>query len=125
MNLLIDTHILLWWLGYPEKLPDYMLEAIKDTTNTVFVSAAAVWEIVIKKKLGKLDAPDNLHEVLEQNDMTPLSITLDHIFSLEKLPEIHSDPFDRIQIAQAIRDNLVFVTMDKTNKKYKVNLLEE
>lgn len=125
MNLLIDTHILLWWLGNPEKLPGYIREAIEDSSNTVFISAAAVWEIVIKKKLGKLNSPDNLPEVLEENDLTPLSITLDHIFSLEKLPEIHNDPFDRIQIAQAVQDNLVFVTLDQTNRKYRVNLLEE
>ena len=125
MNLLIDTHILLWWLGNPEKLPGYMREAIEDSGNTIFISAAAVWEIVIKKRLGKLVSPDNLSEVLEENDLTPLSITLDHIFSLEKLPDIHNDPFDRIQIAQAIQDNLIFVTMDQTNRKYKVNLLVE
>jgi len=84
MNLLIDTPILLWWLGNPEKLPGYMREAIEDSGNTIFISAAAVWEIVIKKKLGKLVSPDNLSELLEENDLTSLSITLDHIFSLEK-----------------------------------------
>jgi len=75
-----------------EKLPDYLREAIEDSGNPVFISAAAVWEIVIKKKLGKLISPDNLSEGLEENDLTSISITLDHIFSLEKLPAIHNDP---------------------------------
>jgi PIN domain nuclease of toxin-antitoxin system len=124
MNLLIDTHILLWWLGQQEKLSENIIRAIENTRNNVFISSAAIWEIVIKKQIGKLQSPDNLPEVLNENSFTPLSITIDHILTMEQLPNIHSDPFDRIQIAQAIHDQMIFITMDHTIWKYSVNIFK-
>ena len=124
MNLLLDTHILIWWLESSKKLTENIFRTIENTRNNVFISSAAIWEIVIKKQIGKLQAPDNLLEVLNENNFTTLSITAEHILSLEKLPDIHSDPFDRIQIAQAIHDQLIFVTMDQKIWKYNVNVLE-
>ena len=124
MNLLIDTHILLWWLGQQEKLSENIIRTIENTRNNVFISSAAIWEIVIKKQIGKLQAPDNLLEVLNENSFTPLSITIDHVLTMEQLPNIHSDPFDRIQIAQVIHDQMIFITMDHTIWKYNVNIFE-
>ena len=124
MNLLIDTHILLWWLGQQEKLSENIIRTIENTRNNVFISSAAIWEIVIKKQIGELQAPDNLLEVLNENSFTPLSITIDHVLTMEQLPNIHSDPFDRIQIAQVIHDQMIFITMDHTIWKYNVNIFE-
>jgi len=122
MNLLIDTHILLWWLGFPGKLSGKIKSAIEDTKNTVFISSAALWEIAIKKNLGKLKIPGNLKDILSENDIIPLSITADHIYALENLPDIHNDPFDRIQIAQCIHERLVFVTEDGLIRKYGIEI---
>ena len=124
MNLLLDTHILILWLENPDKLSNNIVRVIENNRNTVFISTGAIWEMEIKKQIGKLETPDNLLELLEKNNFLPLSITIDHVLTLNKLPEIHNDPFDRIQIAQAMYDQLIFITMDKTIWKYKINILE-
>ncbi len=123
MNLLIDTHILLWWLGFPEKLPERIHEAMEDPENTVFVSSAVIWEISIKKAIGKLTAPDNLMAMLDENDFIPLSITVPHVLKLDDLPPIHQDPFDRIQLAQCLSDHLIFVTTDRLIRQYPAQFL--
>ena len=124
MNLLLDTHILIWWLESSNKLTDNFIRAIENTRNNIFISTGAIWEIVIKKQIGKLEVPDNLLEVIDANNFTPLSITANHIMLLEELPEIHNDPFDRIQIAQAIHEQMILVTLDQKIWKYNVNILE-
>ncbi|MFC2124085.1 type II toxin-antitoxin system VapC family toxin [Bacteroidota bacterium] len=124
MNLLLDTHILLWWLESSNKLTENIVSTIENTRNNVFISSAAIWEIVIKKQIGKLQAPDNLLEILDENNFTTLSITADHVMALEDLPEIHNDPFDRIQIVQAIHDQMILVSVDQKIWKYKVNILD-
>ena len=118
MNLLLDTHALLWWLDNPSKLTKEARTAIAEGRNQVRVSAAVVWEIEIKKARGKLRAPDNLKEVLEEERFIPLPITIPHVLALAGLPPIHEDPFDRIQAAQAKLEGLTLVTRDKTLKEY-------
>ena len=120
MNLLIDTHVLLWWLDDPALLSGEARTVIAEGRNPVFVSAAAVWEIAIKKARGKLEAPDNLEEVLEQERFQPLPITIPHALAVGALPPLHEDPFDRIQVAQAKVEGLVLVTRDSFQKKYGV-----
>lgn len=120
MKLLLDTHVLLWWLDKPNQLSRKALEAIRDENNAVFVSAAVVWEIIIKKALDKLEAPDNLSEVVAENRFEPLAITIEHALAVEKLPMNHRDPFDRIQIAQATVEDLTLVTRDAEIAKYAV-----
>lgn len=120
MKLLLDTHVLLWWLDDPKRLSPEALAAIRDEDNAVFVSAAVVWEIVIKKALDKLSAPDNLAEVISQSRFDPLAITIEHALALEKLPMHHRDPFDRILIAQATVDGLTLVNRDREISKYAV-----
>ena len=112
MNLLLDTHVLLWWLDDPTRLSEASRTAIRDGKNTVYVSAAAVWEIVIKKALGKLDAPDDLDEVLRTCRFTPLPVTIAHALAVRSLPTHHRDPFDRMLVAQAICEGLTVVTRD-------------
>lgn len=123
MNLLLDTPSLIWAL---EDNPDLSAEARAatiDGNNIVFVSAVSVWEISIKKALGKLDAPDMLLEEIERLRFTPLAITLEHADRAGKLPPLHTDPFDRMLIAQAQSDQLMLVTRDSEIQKYQVQYL--
>jgi len=118
MKLLLDTHAYLWWLDNPQKISRKGREAIENINNTVFVSAAVAWEIAIKQSIGKLKAPANIMEYLEQEKFIELPITIAHTEMLGKLEGIHRDPFDRILLAQAKVDNLVFITRDQINLAY-------
>lgn len=113
MKLLLDTHVFLWWLEDPTKLSEKARGAIEEGGNTVFVSAAVIWEIVIKKQLGKLSVPDDFIKHMEAQNFLPLVISHEHALAVASLPNIHSDPFDRIQIAQAIVEGLTLVTRDQ------------
>jgi PIN domain nuclease of toxin-antitoxin system len=122
MNMyLLDTHILLWWLSDDKKLTKKLRSLIENPDNHILVSSVSIWEIVIKKSLNKLKAPDNLKEILDTDDFEILPMTSDHALCVEHLPLIHHDPFDRLLIAQCIVDDLVFVTADKIIPKYKIN----
>jgi PIN domain nuclease of toxin-antitoxin system len=120
MKLLLDTHVLLWWLDDPAVLTEKARKAITAGRNIVYVSAATVWEVTLKKSLGKLVVPEDIEDVLETNQLTPLPITVKHALNVQMLPSHHKDPFDRILIAQAICENLTFVTRDPVNLKYAV-----
>ena len=109
MNLLLDTHALLWWLVDDTALKAEAREAI---------GAASAWEISIKKALGKLDAPDDLHAALVANHFQPLPITIVHAISAGQLPRHHDDPFDRMLIAQARAEQLTLVSYDKLFRPY-------
>ena len=96
MNLLLDTHVLLWWLGDDPQLGHATREVIAEPNNLVFMSAVSVWEIVIKKSVGKLDVPDELQEVLDRQPVQHLDRTAEHAFKVGELPLHHRDPFDRL-----------------------------
>lgn len=98
-------------------------ECIADPRRLVFVSAAAAWEITIKRQLGKLEAPDDLKEALEQERFQHLPIAVRHALAVADLPSIHRDPFDRIQIAQARLEGLTIVTRDTWIPRYDVKFL--
>ena len=101
MRLLLDTHTLLWWLQGGTKLTPKAVEAIADPESEIWVSAASVWEISIKSALGRLDgAPTNLDEAVHSNTFLPLPITFAHASRAGNLPPHHSDPFDRMLVAQ-------------------------
>lgn len=120
MNLLLDTHVLLWWLDNPGQLSEAAREAIACSTNVVYVSAVSAWEMVIKKALGKLDAPENLGEVLRECHFTPLPITVAHALAVQALPILHRDPFDRMLVAQALAEGMTIVTRDPQVLRYNV-----
>jgi len=120
MTLSLDTHALLWWLEDPQLLSKAARKAIGEGRNTVYVSAAVVWEITIKKSLGKLDAPDDLGVAMEANRFLPLPITIPHALAVASLPPIHNDPFDRLLIAQARHEGFKLVTRDKHVAEYAV-----
>ena len=123
MRLLLDTHVLLWWLADDDALPDDAAEAIADPESEVFVSAATVWEIAIKQAAGKLDAPSDLIGALEINRCDQLAMTATHALAAGRLPRHHGDPFDRMIIAQAQIEGLVVTTVDKRFDDYEVTLL--
>ena len=119
---LLDTHILLWWLSDDKKLSKKRKDLIIKPVNHIVVSTVSIWEIVIKKSLNKLTAPDNLKEVLQENNFEILMITPDHVLFLERLPAIHNDPFDRLLIAQSLCEDLTLITADKIIPKYDIKV---
>ena len=120
---LLDTHALLWWLADPSKLSDEAREVIAKGRNAVYLSAAAAWEMAIKKALGCLHIPGNLEEVLVADHIDVMPITLSHALAVADLPLHHQDPFDRMQIVQARLEDLVLVTRDPKIAMYHVQLL--
>ena len=122
MRLLLDTHVLLWWLA-DKGLNDQARDAISDPDNLVMVSAASAWEISIKKALGKLSAPDDLERQVDESGFVPLPISIAHGNAADQLPRHHDDPFDRMLIAQAYAEGLTIVTRDKRFADYNVALL--
>lgn len=120
MNLLLDTHVLLWWLDDNPTLSIDAKAAISDSNNLVFISAAVIWEIRIKQALGKLKIPKNFRRVLEDQSFEMLDITAEHAHAIGGLPPHHRDPFDRMLIAQARIEKFVIITRDNIFKKYQV-----
>lgn len=110
MQLLLDTHALIWWLSNNPTLSSQARTAIANPHNFVFVSAASAWEIAIKKSLSKLEAPDDLAHQVERKKFKPLPISIEQALLVEKLPLHHQDPFDRLLIAQAQSLKLTIVT---------------
>ncbi len=112
MTLLLDTHVLLWWLDDPQFLSNAARDAIADGKNTVYISAAVAWEIAIKRSLGKLDAPDDLEAAMAVNRFLPLPVTIPHALAVHELPNHHRDPFDRLLIAQARHEGFRLASRD-------------
>ncbi len=123
MNLILDTHIILWWMDDSDLLPKRYHRAISDINNICFVSAASIWEISIKSSIGKLDIPDNYMEVLFDQNFKELPISWQHTDRVRSLPMYHKDPFDRLLIAQAIVENLTLLSVDKIISEYNVDIL--
>lgn len=121
MSLLLDTHIVMWWLTDDPTLADEIKDHL-DQELDVYVSSATVWEVAIKQALGKLDPPD-LPEQIRDSGFRPLNITAEHGISAGRLPMHHRDPFDRILIAQAQLEGLTLVTRDTHLQKYDVDVL--
>lgn len=121
MNLLLDTHALLWWVG-GEALSPEAATAIGDPENLVCVSAASVWEIGIKQALGKLTVAGDLDTILAE-DFEPVPITFDDARRAAELPPHHRDPFDRMLVAQALARELTLVSRDPRMDPYEVSIL--
>ncbi len=123
MNLLLDTHVVLWALVQPDLLRDDVRVLITDPAHAVHVSAATVWEIEIKRAVGKLSAPDGFAAECADRGFDGLPIDLVHAARAGRLPPHHSDPFDRMLIAQAIEDDLVLVSDDRAFDAYDVRAI--
>ncbi len=118
MTLLIDTHTFLWWLSNPASLSLDARVAIEDPANRILVSTVVLWEIAIKRAIGKLTANVNLETAVQGAGFVYLPISEDHIATTETLPLHHRDPFDRMLIAQAIVENATLVTRDPLIPQY-------
>lgn len=123
MNLLLDTHALLWALSAPRQLAPEVRELIERPDTTVLVSVVSAWEMEIKHALGKLDVPDDLETQLKRLRFFELPVRLRHVQRLRKLPALHRDPFDRMLVAQAVVDGLTLVTRDQDVMAYPVKSL--
>ena len=124
MNLLLDTHVLLWWLDDYPTLSKKAKDAISHGKNIVFISAVVIWEIRIKQNLGKLEIPHNFRKVLDSQPFERLDITVEHAHAVGDLPSHHRDPFDRMLVAQTKVEHLTLVTRDIHLKKYKIPIIE-
>ena len=118
MRLLLDTHLLLWWLDGARLLPERARALIRDPENTVFVSAVSLWEIWLKQSLGKLRLPDDFEARLANEAFESLSLMASHTREVALLPWHHRDPFDRMLIAQARATGLTFLTADGDTAAY-------
>ncbi len=120
---LLDTHTLLWWLGDDPTLTTQAREIISNPQNLIFVSPVNTWEIAIKRSLGKLEAPDNLEQVILECGFDSIPITIKHTLYIEKLNSYHEDPFDRLLIAQAIVEGLTIITRDSKIAQYQIPVI--
>ena len=121
MKLLLDTHILLWAAGDPGRLTPESRDLLDDPATKLLFSTASIWEVVIKKALGRRDfriEPRQFRDGLIQNGYSELAIRSEHTLAVDLLPSIHKDPFDRILIAQAQVENIKFLTMDNRLSRY-------
>jgi PIN domain nuclease of toxin-antitoxin system len=124
VNLLLDTHVLIWVLENNPSLSAEARDAIIDGNNLVFVSAVSVWEISIKRALGKLVTPDNLLQEISAHRLERMEITAEHADLAGRLPMIHQDPFDRMLIAQATIESLTLISRDGKFALYDVMLMK-
>lgn len=122
MNLLLDTHVLLWAAGYPDRLPSDARALIEDPgTKLVYFSAASLWEVAIKNGLGRPDFnvdPRKLHRESLKNGYQELYVTGAHAVAVDQLPTIHRDPFDRILVSQAQVEGITLLTADELVGRY-------
>lgn len=126
MAYLLDTHAFLWFVSGDAQLPEYARSIIKDVQKSCFLSVASLWEITIKHQKGKLElgiSLTDLFEFVDRNQIEIITINYEHLLQLSKLPEYHSDPFDRLIISQAISEELVIISRDKLFKQYEIELL--
>lgn len=126
MNLLLDTHVLLWAAGAPDKLSDATRALLLDEANRLFFSVASIWELVIKRRLGREDFrvdPSRLRRLLVMNGYGEVALTSDHALAVEGLPALHRDPFDRILVAQARVEGMLLVTADSQVAQYREGIL--
>ncbi|MFY9629135.1 MAG: type II toxin-antitoxin system VapC family toxin [Methylocystis sp.] len=121
MKLLLDTHVLLWAAGAPERLASDIRTLLDDPDNQPIFSAASLWEIAIKKSLGRgdfiVDARALRHGLLD-NGYSELAVSGEHAVAVDALPPIHKDPFDRILVAQAIVESITLLTADAIVAQY-------
>ncbi|MBS0984531.1 type II toxin-antitoxin system VapC family toxin [Gluconobacter cerinus] len=121
MNLLLDTHLLLWAAGEPDRLSVRARSLMEDQDNALVFSAASLWEITIKAGLGRADFqidPHLLRRGLIENGYEELPVTGQHAIAVGQLPDVHRDPFDRILVAQAMVEGLLLLTHDPLVQAY-------
>ena len=119
MRLLLDTHVLIWWVTADRRLTKQRRELIADPENQIAISAVSFWEIAIKKDLGRLRIDlDELHAAMKEDGFAEIPVRISQMVALQSLPMHHGDPFDRLLIAQSITEHRRLVTHDATILAY-------
>lgn len=121
-RLLLDTHVVVWWLADHPTLSDDVKTLIDDERE-VYVSTATIWEVAIEQALGKIKEPRDLPERIRDSELEELTIRADHAIEAGRLPLHHRDPFDRMLVAQARHENLTLATRDPSIRAYDVAIL--
>lgn len=128
MKLLLDTHIFLWFISADSRLPILFRDAIREPNNTVFLSVASLWEIIIKYNLGKLPLPQSpeicIPRQRQLHQIKSLPINESSLKHLSSLPNLHRDPFDRILISHALSSSLILATVDPEIMSYNTPFLK-
>ena len=128
MNILLDTHVFLWYISGDQRLPIWMRDAVRASENDVYLSVVSLWEAIIKYQLGKLPLPESPERYLpvqrDQHQISSLSLDESSVSRLAELPPIHRDPFDRIMICQAMELGLTIATVDGQVRAYSVPILQ-
>ncbi|NKB23716.1 MAG: PIN domain-containing protein [Kiritimatiellae bacterium] len=123
MNLLLDTHILLWWLDDHPNLPNEAKQSIENPNHLIVVSVVTLWAIAIKASLGKIDVPTEFEAALDGEPFQQLAIKLYHAHAIRNLPAHHRDPFDRMLVVQTQQETLTLMTHDKQFSAYDLKLI--
>jgi PIN domain nuclease of toxin-antitoxin system len=123
VKLLLDTHAALWFLSGDERLGGSARRHLIDDSNLVLLSAAVVWEVAIKRSLGKVDVPEEYLSLLLGAGVQTLAISGEHAAAVEDLPQHHRDPFDRMLVAQAAIEGAALVSRDEALRPYDVTLI--
>ena len=123
-RLLLDTHVLIWWLANDMELGPEAKAMIAEPRNVIAVSAASTWEISIKRALGKIVVPEDMDAIVEDEGFIKLPISLFHGEQAGSLPAYHRDPFDRMLIAQAQAEGLEIVTGDAKFAQYCIKCID-
>lgn len=127
MRAILDTHVVLWWVTNDSQLSQVVRDIISDPDNTLYVSVASSWEIIIKAQTGKLPLPEAptqfIQSCLTVNRFESMAIDLSHVLQVDNLPDHHKDPFDRILIAQSQSENIPILTIDHLIARYPVQTI--
>ena len=123
MKLLLDTHAALWFLSGDKRLGENARRHLVDDTTRVLLSAVVVWEVAVKRSLGKLSIPDEYRRLLLDAGVEPLAVSVEHAAAVERLPPHHRDPFDRMLVSQATLEGGALVSRDEALRPYDVTLI--
>lgn len=123
MRVLLDTHVILWTLAKSESLRSEALEVLRAPETIRVVSVASLWEIAIKRAIGRLTAPEDLPDFLQRTGHEFLTVTVRHAWAVSKLTQFHGDPFDRLLVAQAQIEDIPLITHDRQLERYDVRII--
>jgi len=118
MRWLLDTHVILWWYFDSSRLTRKHLEIIADGTNELYVSAATIWEIEVKRSNGKISCPADMMERMKKDGFLMLPIRAEHLVPLRTIPPIHQDPFDRLLVCQSKVEHVPLISYDDKVNAY-------
>lgn len=118
MRYLLDTHVVLWWYFDSSRLRKEHLKLIAADENDLYVSTAAIWEIEVKRRNGKIKCPIDMMERIKADGFILLPIIAEHLVPLRTIPPIHNDPFDRIMVCQSMVEKIPLISYDEKVNAY-------